>query len=151
VAQAVASSIKVSLTPPERALLATSRAVDPTAYEAYLKGRYLWNQSGEENLTKSREYLEKAVEKDPTYALAWAGLADTYDYLEAWVVLANRDALPGARAAAEKALELDNTLAGPLVALAMVKMNYEWNWTGVERLCKQAIALSPNLGQAHHI
>ena len=126
VAQDVARSIKINLTPRERTLLATPRAVDPMAYELYLKGRHLWDLKGEENLMKSRQYLEQAIEKDPGYALAWAGLADTYNYLLGWGVLPSQDALPRARAAAEKALELDNGLAGPLVALAGVKMNYEW-------------------------
>ena len=150
VAKAVAQAIQVKVTPRERSLLATPRAVEPAAYEAYLKGRYLWERSGEENLRKSRQYLEQAIEKDPSYALAWAGLADTYDYLASWGVLSSQDARPRARAAAEKALELDSSLVGPLVALADVKMNYEWDWAGAERLYKRAIELSPNYGAAHH-
>ena len=149
VAQAVANSIKIKLTPQERTLLATPRAVDPAAYEAYLKGRYLWERSGEANLTKSREYFEKAIDKDPGYALAWAGLADTYNRLANWGVASRQDASPRARAAAEKALELENSLVGPVVALAEVKMQYEWDWAGAERLFKRAIELSPGYGPAH--
>ena len=150
VAKAVAHEIQIKVTPGERALLTTPRAVDPAAYEAYLKGRYLWERHGEENLKKSREYFEQAIEKDPGYALAWAGQADTYDSLASWGVVSFQNALPRARAAAEKALELDNSLVGPLVTLAGVKMNYEWDWAGAERLCKRAIELSPNYGIAHH-
>ena len=150
VAKAVAHEIQIKVTPRERTLLATPRAVDPVAYEAYSKGRYLWQHPTEENLRKSREYYEKAIEKDPGYALAWAGLAGTYNGLANWGVLSRQDAAPRARAAAEKALELDNSLVGPLVALAGVKMNYEWDWAGTERLCKRAIELSPNDGDAHH-
>lgn len=150
VAKAVAHEIQIKVTPRERTLLATPRSVDPVAYEAYLKGRYLWERPTEENLTKSREYFEQAIEKDPGYALAWAGLADTYNHLANWGVVSSQDARPRARAAAEKALELDNSLVGPLVALAGVKMNYEWDWAGAERLCKRAIELSPNYGNAHH-
>jgi len=151
VAQDVARSIKVNVTPRERALLAMPRAVDPTAYEAYLKGRYLWESAGENNLVKSREYFEQAIEKDPGYAKAWAGLADAYQRLSSWGVLSNEGALPRARAAADKALELDGSLVEPLGTLAIVKMNYEWDWAGAERLCKQAIELSPGYGEAHHL
>jgi tetratricopeptide (TPR) repeat protein len=149
VAKAVAHEIQIKVTPRERTLLATPRAVDPAAYEAYSKGRYLWEHKGEENLGKSREYFEKAIEKDSGYAMAWAGLADTYISLSNFGVLSSQDALRRARAAAEKALELDHSLAGPLVTLAQVKMNYEWDWDGAERLYKRAIELSPNYGTAH--
>jgi TolB-like protein/DNA-binding winged helix-turn-helix (wHTH) protein len=151
VAQDVARSIKINLTPRERTLLATPRAVDPTAYELYLKGRYLWDKTDEESLKESREYFERAVAADPAYGLAWAGLADAYDKLASWGVLPSQDALPRSRAAAEKALALDNGLVEPLVTLAVVKMNYEWDWAGVERLCKRANELSPNYGYAHHV
>jgi Tfp pilus assembly protein PilF len=151
VAQAVARSIHVKLTPREQAALATRRTANPEAYEAYLKGRYLWESGAEENLKKSRELLEQAIAKDPGYAQAWAGLADTYNKLGSWGILPTRDVAPRARAAAEKALELDNTLAGPLVALAYVKFRHEWDWEGAERLCRQAIESNPNYGDAHHI
>jgi TolB-like protein/DNA-binding winged helix-turn-helix (wHTH) protein/Tfp pilus assembly protein PilF len=151
VANAVAQAIQIKVTSRERSLLAAPREVDPAAHEAYLKGRYLWERTGEENLKKSREYFEQAIQKDPGYALAWAGLADTYSYLANWGVLSHQDAFPRAKAAAEKALELDGSLAGPFVTLGAVKMNYEWDWAGAERFFKQAIALSPNYGTAHHV
>jgi TolB-like protein/DNA-binding winged helix-turn-helix (wHTH) protein/Tfp pilus assembly protein PilF len=149
VAKAVAHEIQIKLTPRERTLLATPRAVDPAAYEAYLKGRYLSDQGGEGNLKRSREYFERAIAKDPGYALAWAGLADTYDKLASWGVLSRQDSAPRALAAAEKALKLDNSLVGPLVTLASVKVNYEWDWSGAERSYKRAIELNPNSGTAH--
>ena len=150
VAKAVAQAIQIKLTTRERSLLATPREIDPAAHEAYLKGRYLWDREQEEDLRKSREYLEQAVQKDPGYALAWAGLADTLRRLASYGVLSHQDAYPRSRMAAEKALALDDTLAGPLVALGAVKVQYEWDWTGAERLYKQAIALNPNYGPAHH-
>ena len=150
VAKAVAREIQIKVTPREQALLAAPRAVDPAAHEAYLKGHYLWVRSGEGNLKKSREYFERAIAQDPGYALAWAGLADAYGRLAAWGVLPFQDALPRARAAAEKALELDHSLTQPLVRIADVKANYEWDWAGAERLYKQAIELNPNDGDAHH-
>jgi TolB-like protein/DNA-binding winged helix-turn-helix (wHTH) protein/Tfp pilus assembly protein PilF len=150
VAKAVAQAIQIKVTARERSLLATRREIDPAGYEAYLKGRYLWERPGEENLRKSREYFEQAIQKDPAYALAWAGLADALRRSATWGVLSFQDAFPRAKVAAEKALALDSTLAGPLVALGAVKMQYEWDWAGAERLYKQAIALSPNYGTAHH-
>jgi len=137
------------MTPRDRTLPASPRAIDPAAHDAYLKGRYLWWRSGEENLNKSREYFLQAIELDPGYALAWAGLADTYNRLASWGVMSRWDAAPRARAAAEKALELDNSLVGPLATLASVKA-YEWDWAGAERLWKRAIELDPNNGTVHH-
>ena len=150
VAKAVSREIQIKLTPRDQTLLATSRAIAPEAHEAYWKGRYLWEQSGEENLAKSRVYFEKAIDKDPGYASAWAGLADAYERLADWGVMSRQDAGPRGRAAAEKAMQLDDSLVEPVVAIANVKMQYEWDWTGAERLFRQAIGLSPNYGHAHH-
>jgi TolB-like protein/DNA-binding winged helix-turn-helix (wHTH) protein/Tfp pilus assembly protein PilF len=149
VAKAVAHEIQIKVTPREQAAMATRRAVDPTAHEAYLKGRYLWGPGGEKNLKMSLDYFQQAIKKDPGYALAWAGLADAYNRLGSWGVLSRKDAAPRARAAAEKALELDSSLVEPVVALALIKADYEWDWAGAMQLCKRAIELSPNFGQAH--
>jgi Tfp pilus assembly protein PilF len=151
VAEAVAHQIQARVTPGEKALLARARPVDPAAYEAYLMGQYWVEQKGEANLIKGRAYLEQAIEKDPYYALAWAGLADAYVGLANWGVIPYRDALPRARASAERALERANSLVEPLVALAAVKLLYEWDWAGAELLCKRAIDLNPNYGRAHHV
>ena len=147
----VARAVQVNLTPREQALLATTRRVDPAAYEAYLRGQYLWERPTEENLRKSRELFAEATRQDPGYALAWSGLAVAEDRLADWGVLPSQDARPRARAAAQKALELDDTLVEPLVTLAEVKMNYEWDSAGAERLCRRAIELNPNDGYAHHV
>jgi TolB-like protein/DNA-binding winged helix-turn-helix (wHTH) protein/tetratricopeptide (TPR) repeat protein len=149
VARAVAEAVQVNVTQQERSLLSTARAIDPEAYEAYLKGRYFWQPGGEKNEAKSLEYFQQAIQKDPGYALAWAGLADAYVRLAAWGVQPNRDAAPRARAAAEKALALDGSLVEGVVALAWVKMSYDWDWSGAAQLCRQAIELRPNDGQAH--
>jgi TolB-like protein len=151
VAKAVAQEIQIKLTPQEHAMLTAHREVDPLAYENYSKGRYLWEISGEGNLEKSRHYFEQAIERDPGYALAWAGLADAYSWLASWGVVPRQEAAPRARAAAQKAIELDSSLVGPLITLAETKMNYEWDWAGTERLCKRAIEMSPNSGYAHHV
>ena len=149
VAKAVAREIRVKVTPQEQAALDTPRTVDPEAYEAYLKGRYFLRRGGEKNLAKSLQYFQQATQKDPSYALAWTGLADAYYGLAAWGVLPWREAAPRTRAAAEKALDLDRSLVEPVVSLASVKMWYEWDWAGAEQLCKRAIQLSPKYGQAH--
>jgi TolB-like protein/DNA-binding winged helix-turn-helix (wHTH) protein/Tfp pilus assembly protein PilF len=149
VAKAVAREIRIKVTPREQAVLDTRRAVDPEAYEAYSKGRYLGQFGGEKNLAKSLEYFQQAVQKDPAYALAWAGVARDYNNLASWGVLPRREAAAHAQAAAEKALQLDSSLVEGAVALAGVKMDYEWDWSGAERLLKNAIELSPNSGRAH--
>ncbi|HKE27435.1 MAG TPA: winged helix-turn-helix domain-containing protein [Bryobacteraceae bacterium] len=149
VARAVAQAIQIKVSGQEGSLLATQRTVDPEAYEAYLKGRYFWQPGGEKNEAKSLEYFQQAIQKDPSYAPAWAGVADAYLRLASWGVLPAREAAPQVRAAAEKALTLDSNLIEPLVALVGVKTWCEWDWSGAEQLCKRAIQLSPNSGQAH--
>jgi TolB-like protein/Tfp pilus assembly protein PilF len=148
VAEAVAHSIQAKVTP-EQLALAAPRPVNTEAYEAYLKGRYFLARQSEENLEKSKEYFEHAVEKDPGYALGWAGLADSYNLLTAYGVLPRAETYPRAKAAAEKALELDHGLAEPMVTLARLKREGEWDWEGAERLYKRAIDLNPNYGAAH--
>ena len=120
--KAVAQAIQIRVTQQERSLLAVQRTVDPEAYEAYLKGQYLSQPGGEKNLAKSLEYFQQATQKDPSYALVWAEVADTYNGLASWGVLPRKEAASRARAGAEKALELDSTLVEPLVAFASVKM-----------------------------
>jgi TolB-like protein/DNA-binding winged helix-turn-helix (wHTH) protein len=149
VAKAVAQAIQIRLTGQERSALSAAHAVDPEAYEAYLKGRYFWAPGGEKNLEKSLGYFQHAVQKDPSYALAWAGMAGTYDRLASWGVLPRPQAASRGRAAAEKALALDSTLVDAVIALAAVKMDYEWDWPGTEQLCKKAIQMSPNSALAH--
>lgn len=149
VAKAVAQAIQIKVTGQERSLLATQRKEDPEAYEAYLKGRYFWAPGGEKNLEKGLGYFQQAVQKDPSYALAWAGMASAYDRLASWGVLPRREAASLARAAAERALVLDSTLVDAVIALAAVRMDYEWDWPGAEELCKKAIQMSPNSALAH--
>jgi TolB-like protein len=149
VAKAVAQAIQIRVSQQERSRLAAQRTIDPEAYEAYLKGRYFWQPGGENNLAKSLEYFQQSIQKDPSYALAWAGLADAYTRLVDWGAVPVKEAAPRTRAAAEKALNLDGSLAEPVIALAFVKMQYEWDWSGAEQLCKRAIEANPNYGRAH--
>jgi adenylate cyclase len=147
VARAIAGEIQVTLTPEEETRLGSTRPVNPEAHEAYLKGRYYWNKRTEEDLKQAIAHFQQAIEINPVYALAYAGLADCY------VVPTNplppREALPRAKAAATKALEIDNTLAEAHTSLAVVMMQYDWDWAGTEREFQRAIELNPNYATAH--
>jgi eukaryotic-like serine/threonine-protein kinase len=148
VAKAIVDEIQVKLTPQEKALLARSHTVDPEAYEAYLAGRFYWNKRTAEGLMQSISYFEQAIAKDPAYALAYAGLADSYHALPELTNVQMKEALPKARAAALKALELDDSLSEAHSALAAVKEDFDWDWAGAEQQYKQAIALNPGNSSA---
>ena len=150
VARAIAGEIKVKLTPQEQTRLASARPVNPEAHEWYLKGRFLWERRTPEALKKSIEYFQQALEKDPGYATAYAGLADSYDVLASNGILLPKEVYPRARAAALKALELDNTLADPHAALGMVIYDYDWDYPAAEREFQRALELNPHCANAHH-
>ena len=151
VAGAIASEIKLKLSPEESARLAIPRAVDPDAYELYLKGRYFWNKRGEANFVKAIDYFQQAIARDPKYAPAYAGLADAYALLGSSPnpAIPRNEAMPKAKAAAMKALQLDETLADAHTSLAFVKMHYEWDWPGSEMEFQRALNLNPNYATAH--
>ena len=150
VARAVAEQIRVTLTPQEQLRLAvTHRAVDPTAYQAYVKGRYYWNKPGEKNLKQGIDYFNQALDIDPTYAVAYSGLADSYTQLGYQGLLRPGEAFPKARAYADRALELDSTLAEPYASLGFYNLYYAWDWAESERDFKRAIELNPNYPSAH--
>jgi serine/threonine protein kinase/tetratricopeptide (TPR) repeat protein len=149
IASAISGSLRVRLTSEEKTRLAKSSATNPEAYQLYLRGRYHANQTTEAELRKSIEYFQQAIDKDPGYALAYAGLADSYSALGGgWMYLPPTDTLPKAKAAAEKALELDDTLAEAHAALAYATF-FDWDWPGAEREFKRAIELNPNSALSH--
>jgi TolB-like protein/Tfp pilus assembly protein PilF len=151
-ARDIANEIRVSLRPVERKRLAESRSIDPQAYEAYLRGRYFWNRRTEAELHKAKEYFEQAIAKDPTFAPAYSGLADTYFYLSyGWGHIPPREGMPLSRAAALKAIELDNSAAEGHASLATVKFLYDWDFPSAEQEVKRAIALNPNYEMGHHV
>jgi eukaryotic-like serine/threonine-protein kinase len=151
VARAIADEIKVKLTPQEKARLIGARQVNPEAYEAYLRGRYEWNKRTAEGLRRGADFFQQALAKDPGYAAAYAGLADSYFSLAYSAdVLRPREGVPKARAAAVKALEIDESLAEAHATLGAIKLFYEWDWTGAELELKRAIALNPGYATAHH-
>jgi tetratricopeptide (TPR) repeat protein len=127
----------------------SARSVNPEAYEAYLKGRYYWNKRDRASLEKSLGYFNEAIAKDPNYALAYAGLADAYVVIGSDWATAPRGVNEQAKAAAQKALAIDDSLVEPHVSLASIYHN-EWNWQGAEREFKRAIELNPSYATAHH-
>lgn len=152
VARAIAEQIRIELTPREQAALKSARAVDPVAYEAYLRGRFFWNKRTAESLKKAIDYFNQAVEKDPKYAEAYAGLADSYALAGDWQysLMAPKDALPKAKAAATKALELDDSLGEAHASLGFSIDLFDWDWPAAEREFRRAIELSPGYATAHH-
>jgi TolB-like protein/DNA-binding winged helix-turn-helix (wHTH) protein len=152
VSQSIAETIKLKLSPEAKAYLATARPVDPEAHDAYLRGRFFWNQRAEPDLRKAVDSFQQAIAKDPKYAPAYAGLADTYFYLGYyWGHMPPTDAMPLARAAAQKAIELDLDSAEGHASLATVEMTYDWNFPAAEQELKRSIALNPNNEESHHV
>jgi TolB-like protein/Flp pilus assembly protein TadD len=152
VAQALAQEIKIQLTPQEQARLALARPVDPLAYEAFLKGRYWWNKRNPEALQKGLQFFQQAMEKDPGYALAYVGIADSYTVLgsAAYDAMPPGEAMPRAKAAALKALELDPALGEAHVSLAQVLSAYDWDFPCAEKEFKRTFDLNPGYPSAHH-
>jgi len=148
VASAIVGEIKVTLQPQERAQLASARPVDPAAYEAYLKGRYYWNRRTGEDIEKSIQYFQQAVDKDPKYALAYSGLADAYHVLWVYGNASPRQYHARAKAAALKALELDDNLSEAHTSLAAILVDDEWDFAGADREFQRALALNPNYSTA---
>jgi TolB-like protein/DNA-binding winged helix-turn-helix (wHTH) protein/Tfp pilus assembly protein PilF len=150
VARSIAERIEVSLTPEERQTLASTHPVDPEAHEDYLKGRYYFNQRTRDAMNKSIGFFQQAIAKDPKYALAYCGLADAYALLGFRGGFPSKDALSRAKAAALKAIELDDTLAEPHASLAFIAETHEWDWATAEREYKRALELNPGDARAHH-
>jgi eukaryotic-like serine/threonine-protein kinase len=147
ISQQVASRLQLKLNPEQQARLGKRYTSNPEAYEYYSKGLFFWNKRTKEAYRKAIEFFNQALEKDPEYALAYAGLAGLYtqgDY-----PLPPKERMPLARQSALKAIELDNTLAEPHTALGRVKQEYDWDWEGAEKEFKLAIELDSNSSLAH--
>ncbi len=147
--QDIATNLRVRLTGVEQQKILHQPSASPEAYELYLKGRYFWGKRTKAGLEQGINYFEQAIHSDPNFALAYAGLADSYNLLDDWGKTAPRDSFPKARAAAEKAIALDDSLAEAHVSLAMVRAAYDWDWTGAEQEFRRAIDLNPNYATAH--
>ncbi len=145
----ITATLRLRLTGEAEKRLAKRYTANPEAYQDYLKGRYWWNKRTKEGLNKGIEYLQQAVAKDPTYALAYDGLADCYSLLAYYGFVDSKEGYPRAREAALKALEIDDSLAEAHTSLVFVKTFYDWDWSGAERESQRAIELNPRYATAH--
>jgi serine/threonine protein kinase/tetratricopeptide (TPR) repeat protein len=145
-ASAIAAAIHVQLSPVEQTRLATTKAVDPDVYEAYLQGRYFGGQFGEQSVRKAKGYFERAIAKDPSFAPAWAGLADALQWLALWHTDPS-EFMPQAETAARRAIDLDGALAEAHASLSEVYLN-RWDWRGAESEIQRAIELNPGSAAA---
>ena len=151
ISEKVANALQARLTGQEKKAITKAPTTSVAAHELYLKGRYFWNKRTGPDLRTAIDYFNQAIETDPNYALAYAGLADCYSRFSFDVgSLSPKEAMPKAKAAAVKAIQLDDTLAEAHSSLAFVMMNYDWDWTNAEKEFKRAIELDPNYEVAHH-
>jgi TolB-like protein/Tfp pilus assembly protein PilF len=148
VARAIAARIQIQLAPAPRGRLVGTLPTTPRAYELYLKGRYYFNRANPHDHEKALEYFQQAVNEDPLYAAAYAGIADTYVFLALFYGLPRESALK-ARNAATKALELNPNLAGAHLSLAIIKVLNDWDWASAEAECRRAIELEPGASEPH--
>ncbi len=150
IAKEISEKLRLKLTGEEKKRLAKRHTGSTEAYKLYLKGLYYWNKRTVECLKKGIEYFEQAIEMDPNYALAYAGLADSYVLLGRYEALSPKESFPKAKAAAMKALQIDPGLAEAFPSLASAKFKYDWDWAGAERDFKHGIELNPNCATARH-
>lgn len=149
VSKKIYQSLRLRLSGAEEEKLARRYTHDAEAYQLYLKGRYFWNKRNEEGFRNGIEYFKRAEEKDPTFALAFSGLADSYALLCDIGVVRPKDEMPKAKAAAEKAVDADPTLAEAYTSRAFVKLAYDWDWLGAQSDFQQALKLNPKYPTAH--
>jgi eukaryotic-like serine/threonine-protein kinase len=147
ISREISERLRLKITGEEQRRVTRHSTRDTEAYQLYLKGRYHWNKRTDEGFRRAIEYFLQAIEKDPSYALAYVGLADSYLLHE---LLPARERYPKAKAAALQALGIDETLGEAHVSLAAIKNWYDWDWPGAEIEFKRAIELSPNYPTAHH-
>ena len=150
IARAITNAIQIKLSASQQSPTASTpaRPVDPDAYDLYLRGRSEWNEWTEQGTRKSIEYFQRAVQRDPGYAPAWAGLSDAYAHMGQFLLLPARVASFKAKAAAERAIQLDETLSEARVSLAGALL-LQWSWSAGEKELQRAIALNPNNALAH--
>jgi len=147
----IASNLQIVLSKDEKDLLTKQQTADPGAAREYFQGRYYWNKRDRDNILRAIKHFEKAIDLDPTFARAWAGLADSYALLNvpAYGSLTSKEAAIKAKDAATKALELDETLCEAYTSLGIVKLRYEWNWEGAEENFRKAIEIRSDYAPSH--
>jgi serine/threonine protein kinase/Tfp pilus assembly protein PilF len=148
-AENIAKALKTNLTIAEKQGLSKNPTDDLEAYNIYLVGRHFWNMRTEEGFQKSLEQFQKAIKKDPTYALAYTGIADYFNLIGYYDLVPPREAFPRAKEAAEKAIDLDENLAEAHTSLAVIQTWYEWDWAGAKSSFKRALELNPSYVTAH--
>jgi len=146
---AIVEKLKVKILGVEKAKIVKRFTDDQEAYNLYLRGRYFWSKRTEEDIERAIQYFKQAIEKDPDYALAYAGMADSHILLAEYSLLPPKDAFPRAKAAVMKALEIEETLAEAHTSLAFIKTLSDWDWMGAEKEFKQAIEFNPGYATAH--
>jgi eukaryotic-like serine/threonine-protein kinase len=149
ISRTISEKLRLQLTGDDVERLEKRYTKDAEAYELYLKGRYFWNKRGEAGLRNGIRYFQEAEQKDPTYALAYSGLADSYSLLSDIGVVKPAEEMPKARAAAQKAVDIDPTLAEAYTSRAFVKLAYDWDWPGAEADFKKALELNSKYPTAH--
>src|SRR5580700_9899952 len=152
VAGAIADQIRINVNAQEQAALKTVRVVNPQAYESYLKGRYFWNKRTADGLKVALAYFNEAIDEDPKYAQAYSGLADTYAVLGDWqyAVMSTKEALPKAKAAAVKAVQLDSSLSEAHTSLGYSLRAFDWDFDSAGKEFRRAIEINPGYATAHH-
>jgi serine/threonine-protein kinase len=149
VSKKISESLRLRLSGADEEKLAKRYTKDAEAYQLYLKGRYFWNKRNEEGFRNGIDYFKRAEEKDPTFALAFSGLADSYALLSDIGVARPVDEMPKAKAAAQKAVDADPTLAEAYTSRAFVRLAYDWDWFGAQSDFQQALKLNPKYPTAH--
>lgn len=150
IAGQIANNLRLKISGEEHNRMMKHYTENPEAYQLYLKGRFYWNRRTEESYQKAIDYFRQAIEKDPSFALAYTGLADSYSFLSGQGIRPPRDVFPLAKEAALKAIEIDSSLSEAHTSLAYVKLYYDWDWAGAEQEYKKAIELNPNYATPHH-
>ena len=150
IARDVSSKLKSKLSGADVAKVEKAYTTNPEACQLYLKGKYHWNKRTGAALKQAADFYQQAIEKDPNYALAYSGLAETYVLFSSYDVAPATDSMPQAKAAALRALEIDDSLAEAHTALGFYLSNYEWDRDGSEKEYRRAIELNPNYATAHH-
>jgi tetratricopeptide (TPR) repeat protein len=149
IATMIADKLQAKLTGAEKHAINTRPTDDPVAYQLYRKGRYFWNKRTANDFKTAITYFQQAIDKDPGFALAYAGLADTYVLQSGFAAASPKDSLPKAKATAQKALELDNTLGEAHTSLAQALFAYDFNFAQANQEFERAIELNPNYATAH--
>ncbi len=149
ISSVISEKLRLKLDSTQKKKLARRHTENTEAYQLYLKGRYYWNKRTADGIKKGIEYFNQAIDSDPNYALAYAGVADSYNILASYSTIAPKDAFPRSKAAAKTALELDDKLSEAYASLAFATFGYDWNWMEAERAFKRAIELNPGYGSAH--